>query len=86
MLLLRSDVFALGADGRLQAQVTHIPEVDLDPTHYRLVEDFDRLVTVVPSLRGADALVVRGAWQFDAPSTITGVVELADAGEPRRYR
>ena len=86
LLLLRSDVFALGADGRLQAQVTRIPEVDLDPTHYRLVEDFDRLVTVVPSLRGADALVVRGAWQFDAPSTITGVVELADAGEPRRYR
>ena len=85
LLLLRSDVFDLGVDGRLQAQVARIPEIDLDPKYYRLVQDFDRLVTVVPSLRDANALVVRGEWHFDAPVAITGELELADAGEPRRY-
>ncbi|MGV8910115.1 MAG: UTP--glucose-1-phosphate uridylyltransferase [Propionicimonas sp.] len=85
LLLLRSDVFALGVDGRLQAQVARIPEIDLDPLHYRLVQDFDRLVSVVPSLRDADALVVRGEWHFDAPAAVVGEVDLADAGEPRRY-
>ncbi len=72
LLLLRSDVFDLGVDGRLQAQVARIPEVDLDPKHYRLIEDFDRLVSVVPSLRDADALVVRGEWHFDSPVAVTG--------------
>lgn len=86
LLLLRSDVFALGVDGRLQAQVARIPEIDLDPRHYRLVEDFDRLVTVVPSLREADSLVVRGEWRFDAPAAVVGDVELADAGESRPYQ
>jgi UTP--glucose-1-phosphate uridylyltransferase len=85
LLLLRSDVFDLGVDGRLQARVARIPEIDLDPRHYRLIEDFDRLVTVVPSLRDADALVVRGEWHFDSRVAITGELELADAGEPRRY-
>jgi len=85
LLLLRSDVFDLGIDGRLHAQVARIPEIDLDPRHYRLIQDFDRLVTVVPSLRDADALVVRGEWHFDGPVAITGELELADAGEPRRY-
>jgi len=85
LLLLRSDVFDLGVDGRLQAQVARIPEVDLDPKHYRLIEDFDRLIGVVPSLRNAAALVVRGEWRFDTPVSVTGELELADAGEPRRY-
>ncbi len=85
LLLLRSDVFDLGVDGRLQAQVARIPEVDLDPKYYRLVQDFDRLVTVVPSLREAQALVVRGEWHFDSRVAVTGELELADAGEPRQY-
>ncbi len=85
LLLLRSDVFDLGADGRLQAQVARIPEIDLDPKYYRLVQDFDRLVTVVPSLREAEALVVRGEWHFDSRVAVTGELELADAGEPRQY-
>jgi UTP--glucose-1-phosphate uridylyltransferase len=85
LLLLRSDVFDLGVDGRLQAQVARIPEIDLDPKYYRLVQDFDRLVTVVPSLREAQALVVRGEWHFDSRVAVTGELELADAGEPRQY-
>lgn len=86
LLLLRSDVFELGEDGRLVAQVQRIPEIDLDPRHYKLIDDFDRLVTVVPSLRYADKLLVEGEWRFDAPSVVRGEVRLADAGEPQYYR
>ena len=85
LLLLRSDVFAIDEDGRLQSQVARIPEVDLDPRHYRLIEDFDRLMTVPPSLRDAESLVVKGEWHFDAPTVLVGKVALADAGEPRHY-
>lgn len=86
LLLLRSDVFDLGVDGRLVARVERIPEIDLDPSHYRLIDDFDRLVTVVPSLRAAESLVVRGEWLFDAPANVVGDVRLEAAREPQRYR
>lgn len=85
LMLLRSDVFDLGEDGRLTA-VAPIPEIALDPRHYKLVSDFDRLVPVVPSLRGADALRVQGEWHFDQPSVVTATVSLDDLGEPGYYR
>ena len=43
-------------------------------------------VSVVPSLRRADSLVVRGDWVFDAPAEVIGDVALADEGERRHYR
>ncbi len=85
LLLLRSDVFGLCADGRLRSQVERIPEIDLDG-HYKLIDDFDRLVKVVPSLRRATSLRVRGEWSFDQPAEVVGEVELADPGSPRSYR
>lgn len=86
LMLLRSDVFDLGEDGRLVSRVERIPEVDLDPGHYRLVDDFDDLVTVVPSLREAESLRVRGQWRFDTPAAVVGAVDLADAGSPQSFR
>ena len=85
LLLLRSDVFNLGADGRLVSQVERIPEIDLD-SHYKLVDDFDDLVKVVPSLRDAESLRVRGEWHFDAPSAVVGNVQLDDPGTPANYQ
>ena len=85
LMLLRSDVFELGEDGRLRSQVDRIPEVDLGAA-YKLIDDFDRLVQVVPSLRKAEALRVRGEWIFDEPAAVEGVVDLADAGSPQHYR
>jgi UTP--glucose-1-phosphate uridylyltransferase len=86
LMLLRSDVFDLGADGRLHSQVERIPEIDLDSQHYKLIDDFDALVTVAPSLRRAQRLRVRGPWRFDAPAAVVGDVDLADPGAPRSYR
>ncbi len=86
LMLLRSDVFDLGPDGRLHAQVDRIPEIDLDPAHYKLIDDFDRLVTVVPSLREAESLRVRGEWYFDEPAAVAGAVDLTETGSPQHYR
>lgn len=85
LMLLRSDIFDLGPDGRLTA-TSSIPEVSLDPAHYKLIEDFDRLVTVVPSLASAAALRVHGEWHFDEPSRVFGDLELPDSGTPQWYR
>ncbi|MEN0070521.1 MAG: UTP--glucose-1-phosphate uridylyltransferase, partial [Propionicimonas sp.] len=85
LMLLRSDVFELGDDGRLTAG-SQIPGVDLDDRFYKLVDDFDERVRVVPSLRRAESLVVRGDWVFDAPSEVVGEVALTDDGGRRSYR
>ena len=85
LLLLRSDVFSLGEDGRLVAAAA-IPEIDLAGRYYKLVDDFEARVKVVPSLREADSLVVRGDWVFDAPAAVVGSVTLPEVGETRHYR
>ncbi|MEA5054375.1 MAG: UTP--glucose-1-phosphate uridylyltransferase, partial [Propionicimonas sp.] len=85
LLLLRSDVFELGQDAQLRA-VVEIPGVDLDGKYYKLVDDFDAREHVVPSLRRATALTVRGDWVFDVRSQVVGEVSLADEGGTRHYR
>ena len=79
LLLLRSDVFDLGDDGRIRP-LSAIPAVDLDPRYYKLVDEFDDRVRVVPSLRRATSLTVRGDWVFDAPVALEGDVSLPDTG------
>ena len=84
LLLLRSDVFELAADGRLRATAA-IPEVDLAPKYYRLVDDFDSRIRVVPSLHEATSLVVRGDWVFDRPGRVVGDLMLPETGAPSRF-
>ncbi len=84
LMLVRSDVFDLGVDGRLRA-ATAIPEMALGE-NYKLVDDFDRLVPVVPSLKQASALRVQGQWCFDTPAEVVGEVVLADTGQLEHYR
>ena len=85
LMLLRSDVFALGDDGRLRA-ASGIPAIDLDGRYFKLIDDFERRVRVVPSLRRATSLTVRGDWTFDAPAEVVGSVELPAAPQPQHYR
>ena len=64
LLVLRSDVYALTADYRLEAQAP-APLVDLDKDHYKLIDGFtERFAAGAPSLRDADSLTVRGDWTF----------------------
>lgn len=76
LLLLRSDVFDLGTDGRLTQTVASVPRVDLDGRFFKLVDDFEARVPVAPSLREARSLVVRGDWTFAGPYRVVGDVEL----------
>ncbi len=80
LLLLRSDIFELRADGRLVQAVPVVPRVDLDPRFYKLVDDFEARVPVPPSLRDATALVVQGDWTFAGPVRVTGELILPDRG------
>ncbi|MFN8120381.1 MAG: UTP--glucose-1-phosphate uridylyltransferase [Micropruina glycogenica] len=82
LLLLRSDVFDLGADSRLNQTVPDVPRVDLDGRFYKLIDDFEARVTVAPSLKAATSFVVKGDWTFDRPVVADGDVTYADLGRP----
>ena len=82
LLLLRSDAFALGEDGRLVAAGGQ-PTVSLDDRFYKLIGHFERRVKVVPSLKDATSLAVEGDWTFDAPVVVRGDGVLTDDGSAR---
>ncbi len=82
LLLLRSDVFDLGDDGRLTQTVDELPRVDLDGRYYKLIDDFQTRVEVAPSLRAARSFVVEGDWTFDRPVAVEGEGVFSDLGRP----
>jgi UTP--glucose-1-phosphate uridylyltransferase len=80
LLVLRSDVYDLTDDYRLEAQAL-APLVDLDKDHYRLIDAFtERFAAGAPSLRDADSLTVRGDWTFGAGVRAEGKAALAGHG------
>ena len=83
LMLLRSDVFGLGDDGRVRATVQPLPLVDLDRRFYTTIADFDARVPHVPSLAGASSLTVEGDWRFGRDVVVTGDVRLDDDGTAR---
>ncbi len=87
LLVLRSDCYRL-ADGShlaLEDGVDSVPFVDLDPSHFKLVGDFDaHFPEGVPSLRRAHRLEVRGDWTFGGGVEVVGDARLDDPGEPSR--
>jgi UTP--glucose-1-phosphate uridylyltransferase len=83
LLLLRSDVYELNAEGKLVARTDKAPEVDLDGRFYKLVDDFTGRIPHAPSLRRARSLRVRGDWTFGDDVAVIGDAELADEGEPQ---
>lgn len=80
LLLMRSDVFGLGDDGRLRATVDPRPLVDLDRRFYTTIADFDARVPHTPSLVDASSLTVRGDWHFGRDVVVTGDAVLDDDG------
>jgi UTP--glucose-1-phosphate uridylyltransferase len=83
LLVLRSDVYRLGADGVLEA-VADLPLVRLDPRFFRTIADFEARIPQPPSLRGASSLTVEGDWTFGSDVVVTGDARLEDAGTARR--
>lgn len=85
LLVLRSDCYHLG-DGHVLEQVApRIPFVDLDPSYYKVVADFDRrFPDGPPSLREATSLVVNGDWTFGAGVRVIGEGVIGDEGTPGR--
>src|SRR5215203_7332830 len=81
LLLLRSDVYEVGPDGRLAKITDPAPIVDLDSRYYKTISAFDqRFPSGVPSLRRATELSVEGDWTFEADVTVVGAVQLDDRG------
>lgn len=77
LLVLRSDVYDLGTDFVLDQASARLPYVELDPDHYRLVEEFDkRFPEGAPSLKDAEEFRVQGDWTFGRGVRVVGEVSL----------
>ncbi len=83
LLLLRSDVYGVGDDFRVRAQVEAVPLVDLDRRFFTTIGDFDARLPSPPSLAEARSLTVHGDWTFGADVVVRGDVTLDDTGEAR---
>ena len=80
LLVLRSDAYDLGADFVLDQVPDELPFVDLDDDHYKVVEEFDKHFPAgVPSLKGAESLVVKGDWTFGQGVRVQGAAKLDGA-------
>ncbi len=87
LLVLRSDRYALADDGRIVAAPGATPEVfvDLDPAHYRLLDDFEaRFPAGAPSLAACERLEVAGDVTFGAGVVARGRVAVSAAAGPAR--
>jgi UTP--glucose-1-phosphate uridylyltransferase len=79
LLVLRSDVYALTDEFRVEAQVP-APLVSL-AKQYKTIAGFDaRFPAGPPSLRAATSLTVNGDWTFGANVRVSGAAVLADGG------
>jgi UTP--glucose-1-phosphate uridylyltransferase len=81
LLLLRSDVYGVGDDFRVRAQVDAVPLVDLDRRYFTTIADFDDRLPSPPSLAEARSLTVKGDWWFGRDVVVRGDVTLDDTGE-----
>jgi UTP--glucose-1-phosphate uridylyltransferase len=83
LLLLRSDVYEVGNDGRLTKVTDPAPLIELDSKHYKTISDFEqRFAAGAPSLKEATSLTVEGDWTFEAGVRVTGAGVLKDQGSP----
>ncbi len=84
LLLLRSDLYEVGADGRLTRVVETVPAIELDSRFYKTIGNFeDRFPGGAPSLSEATRLSVKGDWTFEDDVKVVGAVDLDDPGESR---
>ena len=84
LLVLRSDVYEIGADFALDQVAPDLPFVDLDTRHYKVLDQFDkRFPEGAPSMREATSLRVEGDWTFGKGVQVVGDVELGATSAQR---
>ncbi|MCW2529586.1 MAG: putative uridylyltransferase [Pseudonocardiales bacterium] len=81
LLVLRSDVYEVDESSRVQVSPQResgdVPFVDLDPTYFKLMPDFEqRFAEGPPSLVGAQRFIVKGDVRFAGGVIATGEVEV----------
>jgi len=86
LLVLRSDFYQRGDDGLLLARRPEPPIVDLDPLHFKLIDDFEARVIAPPSLAEATRLVVRGDVRFGPGVIVRGAAEVRHEGPALELR
>lgn len=89
LLALRSDAFEVTEDWRIILQPARKgipPAVDLDPDHYKIVDQLERSIAEgAPSLRNCLELKVRGPVNFNSKVVFRGKVSVTNqASESRR--
>lgn len=87
LLALRSDAYTVTQDWRivLAAGKAQPPTIDLDPAHYKLVDQLDQaLAEGVPSLKQSRELVVRGPVKFSSNVSFAGKVKIENLGNQMR--
>ncbi|TYL46322.1 UTP--glucose-1-phosphate uridylyltransferase [Nocardioides sp. BGMRC 2183] len=84
LLVLRSDVYAIGDDFALEQVAAEVPFIELDDEHYKLVGEFDkRFPEGAPSLQRANSLRIDGDWTFGPGVAVVGDVALSGRGAQR---
>ena len=81
LLALRSDAYEITPDCRLVLAPElndRPPLVDLDPDHYKRVDQLEARLRVVPSLKGCRQLRVRGPVIFENPATFKGNITVTN--------
>ena len=83
LLVLRSDCYRLEESHHLvlDEELEAVPYVDLDSRYFKAVGAFDQhFPRGVPSLKGAEELVVEGEWTFGSGVVATGRAHLSGDG------
>ena len=84
LLVLRSDVYAVGTDFVLDQVAADLPYIDLDSSFYKLVGEFDkRFPEGAPSLAKATSLRIEGDFTFGRDVQVLGDVALDSASAAR---
>jgi UDP-N-acetylglucosamine pyrophosphorylase len=81
LLALRSDAYVVTPAWRIElaSGTREPPTIDLDSSHYKLVDQLDEKLTAgVPSLKDCRELIVRGPVAFDSRNIFSGKVSIAN--------
>ncbi|MGE0490115.1 MAG: UTP--glucose-1-phosphate uridylyltransferase [Vulcanimicrobiota bacterium] len=85
LLVVRSDLFDLREDFSLvRTDQGPLPAVDLDSNHYKLMADFESLVSGVPSLKACQGLRVEGPVRLHDQTVLEGEVHLVNSSDQPR--